>query len=251
MRDYLVQHVKGIRRIVPDQEIPKAYRRDYLAAQAELADEHIEEDLEAERVTALYLMNHYLRVGDANGEWWKAQHSLGSEVFDHLIQKHWNHGPLDQISAWIHSLATDSSIQSCIELGCGVGGLAHRIQDVSGIYLGMDSSFASIALARHLSLGMEYPTTIKIPEDLMAGGVSREIKTPKPKSPSGKIDFIVGDIENLPLVPEDYDVSVALNAIDMLDEPARLPELQAQLVRPGGYVLQSCPYIWSETVAKN
>src|SRR5689334_9580671 len=68
--DYLMTHVKGVSKIVPDQEIPAEFRADFLEAKAELETEHIEEDLEAERVNALYLMNHYLKA-DSKPEWWK------------------------------------------------------------------------------------------------------------------------------------------------------------------------------------
>src|SRR4051812_2864470 len=50
VRNYLLHHAKGIGQVVPDSEIPKEYLRDFKEAKAELQVEHIEEDLEAERV---------------------------------------------------------------------------------------------------------------------------------------------------------------------------------------------------------
>src|SRR3954452_5218662 len=61
VRSYLLSHVKGVSQSVPDSALPKGIQRDFARARAELAEEHIEEDLESERVNALYLMNHYLR----------------------------------------------------------------------------------------------------------------------------------------------------------------------------------------------
>jgi len=251
---YLVHHVKGISRLVPDSDIPKAFRRDYLRAKTEIGSEHIEEDLEAERVTALYLMNHYLSVGDARSpeggsDWWKPAVGESSPLVDDLIRAYWDRGPLVQMTEWLVSRSKQQKMESVIELGCGVGGLALRLRPFVRSYLGVDSSFASIALARHLSLGLPYDRPIRVPADLIAGSVSREVRIPTPPPFDGKIDFVVGDIESLPLAPESYDASVALNAIDMMDDPARLPELQAQLVVPGGVVAQSCPYVWSEGVS--
>src|SRR3954471_16304495 len=55
---YLANHVKGISRLVEDRDIPKACLAGYRKAKAAIQAEHIEEDLEAERVVSLYLMNH-------------------------------------------------------------------------------------------------------------------------------------------------------------------------------------------------
>ena len=114
----------------------------------------------------------------------------------------------------------------------------------------MDSSFASIALGRHLLLGVPYAGKIKIPEDLLKGGVSREIRFPTPEYYDGKADLVVGDLESVPLRSKHWDLSIALNTIDMMDEPALLPKLQHDLLKKGGTAIQSCPYIWHENVAK-
>lgn len=250
---YLVHHVKGISRLVPDSDIPKAFRRDYLQAKSEIESEHIEEDLEAERVTALYLMNHYLSVenppAEMPAEWWRPGAGESSPFLENLIRQYWDQGPLAKMAEWLAARAKTQKMESVIELGCGVGGLAHRVSPFVQTYLGVDSSFASIALARHLSLGLPYDRPIRIPADLLSGSVSRDVRIPAPPALRAGVDFIVGDIESLPLSPESYDAAVALNAIDMMDDPSRLPELQAQLVVSGGVVAQSCPYVWSEGVA--
>ena len=60
VRAYLIHHVKGISDLVPDEEIPKIYQRDFFRAKSQIQTGHIEDDLESKRVMALYLMNHYL-----------------------------------------------------------------------------------------------------------------------------------------------------------------------------------------------
>jgi SAM-dependent methyltransferase len=249
VRDYLCVHVKGISKLVADAEIPKEYRNEYLKVKkewlAEQGSEYIEEDLESERVTSLYLMNHYLRASESR-DWFQAKN--GSPLIENLISEFWDQGPFTHIEKWIRELrAQNLSELSVVELGCGVGGFSRMLKD-SGFYLGVDSSFASIALARHLNLGVPYPHEIKIPGDLIDGAVSRTVEFKPIVNPN--CDFILADLEELPLKTESFDGSVALNAIDMLDEPSKLPRLQFEAVKKDGFAIQSCPYIWHSKTAK-
>jgi SAM-dependent methyltransferase len=254
VRYYLLSHVKGIAQAVLDSEIPREYLADFLEAKAEIQSEHIEEDLEAERVNSLYLMNHYLRVRNSDSSsqspWWKPVSSDGSPLIDSLVRNYWDQGPFAQIKSWVGELTHQGTQQDVIELGCGVGGLALELKDSIRSYLGVDSSFASIALARHIALGVPYRGKIQIPGDLLQGPVSRKIDLPIARSYQGNIDFVVGDIESPPLQSEQWDLAIALNAIDMLDTPSQLPELKLKLLKKNGRAIQSCPYVWHETVAR-
>lgn len=252
---FLLSHVKGILQLVPARELPKEYARELKAAFAELETGHIEDDLEAERVVSLYLMNHYLNSRTGDVSWFKpalAGARKGSPFIASLIREYWEHGPLSRIERMVEERVSRPGGIRIIELGCGVGSLAQRLKKQSAFYLGVDSSFASIALARHLVLGAPYKAEIRIPEDLLHGPVSRKLARPTPERPlkSGRADFVVGELEAAPVVRETWDLSIVLNAIDMLEEPARLPELQRELSAPQGWALQSCPYIWHERVAK-
>ena len=251
---YLLQHVKGISKHVPDSEIPAKFRGEYLEAKEEIEQEHIEEDLEAERVISLYLANHYLDTSGAS--WWQP----GSPLMDSLIREHWDRGPFFEIEKWFarggrgEKEATKStpgsSLKSVVELGCGVGGLFRKLSRHTDRYLGIDSSFASIALARHLNLGAPYSGKTRIPEDLLRGPVTRDVKIAAPAQSGCQADWIVADLDYPPLEHERWDCTIALNTIDMLDEPTDLPKLQASLLKKGGVAIQSCPYIWHEAVAK-
>jgi len=67
---------------------------EFIAARNEIAPEHIEEDLEAERVNALYLLNHYFKVSQAPigavryplmftlacGPWWQPRSGNGKSL---------------------------------------------------------------------------------------------------------------------------------------------------------------------------
>lgn len=255
VRAYLLSHVKGISQIIEDKEIPSEYRREFLDAKAEIQAEHIEEDLEAQRVNALYLMNHYLRVQDVSAEggvpWWSPLAGPASPIIDALIREHWDRGPFAQIEHWVGSLGKGKHPRRhAVELGCGVGGLYIRLKKHLASYLGVDSSFASIALARHLALGMPYRGSIRIPGDLLQGSLSRSVQIAGATSYDGQADFIVGDLENLPLTNAQWDLAIALNAIDMLDQPSQLPRLKYDLLKEKGTAIQSCPYIWHETVSR-
>ncbi len=178
-------------------------------------------------------MTHYLN---------SSQVTSPSPIIQKLLKEHWDHGPFHQINEWV-------SGGNVIELGCGVGGLATLLKPKLKSYLGIDSSFASIALARYLNLGVHYPLSLKVPEDLLHGTLSRELPFVIPSSFDGTVDFVVADFTAPPLLAEHWGTSIALNAIDMMEEPQDLPKAQYALVKKGGFAIQSCPYIWHEIVA--
>lgn len=255
VRGYLLSHVKGILQLVPAGELPREYARELKAAYAELqtGQIHIDDDLEAERVVSLYMMNHYLgsRVGDSS--WFKPSlpsARKGSPFIASLIREYWEHGPLSRIERMVEDRMSGPAGVRILELGCGVGGLAQRLKKRSAFYLGVDSSFASIALARHLALGAPYEGELRIPEDLLMGPVSRRLggKPGGKAIKDGRADFVVGELEATPVVRGAWDLSIVMNAIDMLEKPSRLPELQRELASAQGRVIQSCPYIWHEGV---
>lgn len=242
---YLQFHVKGVSALIEDQDIPQLYREGFLEAKAQIEIGATEEDLESQRINALYFMNHYLRARKTK-PWWKPSSGPASAEIDRLIRNFWDHGPFAKIAEW----TKPAKAQSIIELGCGVGGLAQVLSKKNNAYLGVDSAFASIALARHIYLRAPYSLPIQIPQDLYEGPLTGKVKTPKP-SHAGEVDFVVGELENFPVVREEFDLAIALNAIDMIEDPPQLPQLQHDLVKPGGIAIQSCPYIWHKNVTAN
>lgn len=235
---YLLEHVKGISRYVNEKDIPKKYRASFSEAKRELEVEHIEEDLEAERVTALYIMTHYLPATEVTSP---------SPVLGSLIQQHWDHGPFAKIKEMVAALGNEK--RSMIELGCGVGGLFVALKASLKSYLGLDSSFASVVLARHFALGAPLDKKCLIPNDLLFGAVSREVKIATPSTMPANADFVVCDLADPPVKEKQWQLTAALNVIDMLPEPAALPRLQHALLLPKGVAIQSCPYIWHPEVA--
>jgi SAM-dependent methyltransferase/uncharacterized protein YbaR (Trm112 family) len=248
VRGYLLHHVKGISKFVADEHIPEDIREEYLELKESLEEEHIEEDLESDRVNSLYLMNHYLHTGPGSETWWKPAHGTGSPLLSDLIERYWDQGPLSRVSEWVTPGA------SVVELGCGVGGLCRRLKTKGVNYLGVDSAFLSVLIARHMNLGTPYRGKLSHPFDLLQGNQSRPLGVEPDRGafrdPSCTVDFVVGELESLPLPDCAFEVSISLNAIDMLDEPKGLPEAQKKHLKPGGVAIQSGPYVWHEKVAR-
>ncbi len=242
---YLLHHVKGVSKFVPDNEIPASIRTEFTRARKSIPIEHIEEDLESDRVNALYLMNHYLRVTGSDRPWWKSIPESESPLISSLIETHWDHGPFQTVSRWVPDGTT------VVELGCGVGGLYRELQVKNIRYLGVDSSFLSVLIARHIHSGGPQAGAFGHPGDLLSGNFSKSLMIEKSQNESAsRADFIVGEIDHLPVKHGAFEVSISLNAIDMLDEPAMLPKVQAAVTAPRGIAIQSGPYIWHETVAR-
>jgi hypothetical protein len=53
-----------------------------------------------------------------------------------------------------------------------------------------------------------------------------------------------------PLRDHGFDVSIALNTLDMLEDPTQLPQIQKKHLKQSGVVLQCSPYIWTGKAAK-
>src|SRR6185437_3013504 len=102
--------------------------------------------------------------------WWKGGLSDCSPEIEETIKRFWDVGPFSRIrELW------GSRKESLVELGCGVGGLYVHLHSKVTNYLGVDSSFASIALARSLALGLPHQLDPKekvlVPGDLINGTV--------------------------------------------------------------------------------
>lgn len=244
-RTYILEHAQGIARHVRDSEIPDEWRKEYLRAKFENAEHHhIDESLESDRVNALYLATHFLSARDST--WWKDPDTEQDPLLDALMEKHWDHGPMQRATDWIGALPGVSKNRMIAELGCGTGGLRWKADAHLRLYIGVDSSFSSIAHAR----AMQGLKQIEIPGDLLYGVTSRKVRIQLP-SPRAESDFVVGDLRVPPLVSGSWDCVVSMNTIDMLERPEDLPRVQSTLLKTGGYAIQSSPYVWHPQVAKN
>ncbi|MGZ3658030.1 MAG: class I SAM-dependent methyltransferase, partial [Bdellovibrionota bacterium] len=196
-------------------------------------------------INALYYMNHYLSASKSKKPWWRPGTAFSPEI-NRLITSFWDKGPFSKIAEWTKELKS----RNIVELGCGVGGLAKVIAKTADTYLGVDSAFASIALARYVYLDAPYALPVQIPQDLFQGPLTGKVIPPKHRLKGVHIDFVVGEIEGLPVARGIFDLCVALNTIDMIEDPRQLPRLQFDLLKKGGIAIQSCPYIWHKNVAE-
>lgn len=238
--EVILSHAKGISACVSREDIPKKIRKEFYEIIESLEDEHIEEDLESKRVVSLYLMTHYLKAKDFLTIC--DRYSI-DPLIQSLIKQYWQSGPFQQIETWMNPFSN----HQILELGCGVGGLVRQIKDHSAFYLGVDSSFLSLVLARHLNLGMPCPFELKLPFDLLLGSLSEPFKFDSQTLKNA--DFIMGNIEEVQVKGGFWDNVIALNAIDMLDAPETLPELQYYLLKNKGVAIQTSPYVWHEKVS--
>ncbi len=235
---YILSHIKGIAEIAQDDEIPKSIRKEYISEKKQIETEHIEEDLESKRVNSLYLLNHYFKTSD--NSWWK---NTPPEISE-LIKKYWD----KNLFSYVNQCISKKEIK-VIDLGCNVGGLLHNLEFLPQFYLGIDYSFASIAIARHLNLNTNYPHDFYIPQDLIDGLLNLKLNI-KTKTHKTNCDFVVCDFDYIPTETNYFDLCVAMNTIDMLENPELLPALQFELINKKGIAIQCCPYIWHENIAK-
>lgn len=260
---YVYAHAQGIARHLRSEEVPRYCRTAFVDGRRESdsASNGDQEHLEAERVISLYALNHYLSSNDLNllgSLWWGAPGAI-DPVIANLVRTHWDQGPHAIVRKWLEEGPRGQSQGAVLELGCSVGGmlqvLASSGPNLFSEYLGIDSSFASVVAGRAFCLGLSpdgdpAQMELKYPQDLLNGPFSQKIRRPRQATSDSPADLIVGDALNLPLEPSSFNTVIALNLIDMLDEPERLPPIQAQMLMPRGRSIQGSPYIWSDQAAK-
>jgi SAM-dependent methyltransferase len=241
LENYFFEHIAGISRFVSLKDIPKKLKPTYQAALREyknFEEEHIAEHIESERINALYLITHFAK---------NDQLCFEDLLLKELVEKHWNENPFQKIK---NHLPKNKS--SLLELGCSVGGLLQYVHASLESYLGVDNSFTSVFYARHFNLGVPLHDPFLIPADLIHGAISKTISFKTLSFENHDFDFIVCDLsESNPIKEKKWNFCAALNVIDMLPQPAELPQLQSEVLVNGGIAIQSSPYIWHPTVARN
>lgn len=247
--DYFYEHAKGISTVLPKSAITnfekvsppsaiEAYETG-LSEISELRNQQAgfvwEEDLETERVTHLYLLNHYVPR--------KQLPKNPDPVIEELLAQHWDQSPLALAAQKTHG-------ERVLELGSGVGGLLsklalHKSGSPPKTYLGIDQSFLSTHYARKVSFFSPHGFEVIPPHDLLMKPSKVSPLKGDPISLKGiKADFVVGGIAGCPARENIWDSVIALNALDMVDPPQVLPRTQARLGKKGAEFIQSCPYLW-------
>lgn len=129
-----------------------------------------------------------------------------------------------------------------LDLGCAVGRssfeLARKVPEVVGI----DFSKAFITAAQKLALTGAYPFPLK-----QEGHLTKPVRASAPSQKIRKrVCFRVGDALHLPNLGS-FDLVLAANLLDRVKDPQKLlRKVLPNLVRPGGLLLLTSPYTWSE-----
>ena len=245
--DYLSRHIVGVKEHVALDQVKGSFNtflKEYYSSFNEALNsgeiQMDDESLESERVTTLYWLNHYASANsliELNPDM--------APFMKELVQKYWDCGPLSKVRDFFKAKNLKGSL---IEIGCGTGGLAHKLSDNLSAYLGVDTSYQGVFRARQILKTKQ--NKYKIPTDLINGSLSAMIKGEASERLPLETEFIVADIEADFFKAETWDFTAAFNVIDMLHDPQDLFWVQKKLMKSGGVALQSSPYIWPPEVSK-
>lgn len=131
----------------------------------------------------------------------------------------------------------------CLEAGCSVGRFTFECAGRVAA-LGIDTNLAHLKLAARFQR-QGYVKYMRKTRALGQEEVTASF-TPTP----GAL-FIMADVLNPPLRMETFDFISALNFIDSVHHPlAALGQLDAML-KPGGRLLLSSPYVWDENITRD
>jgi SAM-dependent methyltransferase len=129
-----------------------------------------------------------------------------------------------------------------LDIGCGLGRTTAEVARLGADYvIGLDLSPRMVEEAARL-IDTEGPLPIKL--NLVGGKtVSAEICLGWTLD---NCDFIVSDVQRLPLDEEQFDLILCLNLVDRLPVPRNVVGQMARVLKRGGHVLISDPYDWKE-----
>lgn len=133
-------------------------------------------------------------------------------------------------------------IRRALDLGCAVGRASFEIARKVPEVVGVDFSRAFISTAKKLSargaLAFRLKQEGNLTEPARAVGPSKQIRK--------RVCFRTGDALQLPALGT-FDLVLAANLLDRVKDPKKLlQKVLPSLVRPGGLLLLTSPYTWSE-----
>jgi SAM-dependent methyltransferase/uncharacterized protein YbaR (Trm112 family) len=135
-----------------------------------------------------------------------------------------------------------------LDIGCSVGGVAATAAANGSTALGIDTSFLSIYHARRVNLGT--PNLMSTYRAYAEGDRFTELPLETPCSPDNDIEFIVASATDR-VTTHAYDLICAVNLIDVVPEPGQLLSGLAADIPPGGRMLLTTPYGWSNVPRRN
>ncbi|HEY6433634.1 MAG TPA: methyltransferase domain-containing protein, partial [Acetobacteraceae bacterium] len=132
-------------------------------------------------------------------------------------------------------------VSTALDIGCGTGRTTFDLAAhyPAALLLGIDLNLSLLRLARQALAG-----TVSYPRRRI-GLVYDRRRFPVAPTGAGRVDFWACDALALPFAPGVADLTVALNVLDCVAEPARLLAELAAATRSGGRLLLASPYDWS------
>jgi SAM-dependent methyltransferase/uncharacterized protein YbaR (Trm112 family) len=243
---YLTEHARALRPLAKQGAIPEEYHSALARGTAGSEDEAAEWDLETSRVTAWYLIGHFLQ-STAPSYWWRPGGAAGSQFLEELILRFWHQGPLRVLEEFLQRREPGGKF---LDLGCSVGGGVDLARQYCDVAMGLDSSFTAILTARQVALGPAEGVVAEIPDDRLNGPRSWRVRRRAQVAGTRKIDFVVADVTTPPVKRGTWDIAASLNLLDMVPDPVAFPAIHGSLLVNGGTALHACPYVWPATVAR-
>jgi len=149
----------------------------------------------------------------------------------------------------IAAFTAEAARGSALDLGCATGRLSFELARSYDAVTGIDFS------ARFIQVGVEMQRRGRIRYERQEEGSLTTLQEHALEefgleSVRDKVDFWQGDACNLKSRFSGYDLIVATNLIDRLYEPRTFLERVHERLNPGGYLVLTSPYSWSEEHTK-
>lgn len=133
-----------------------------------------------------------------------------------------------------------------LDVGCGLGRITAEIGTLGAAYvIGLDRSPQMIEeAARIVGMKGSVPINLNLVGDKT---ISAHLTT---NYYLDNVDFLVGDVEQLPIRGEVFDLALSLNLLDRVPDPQRAMAEIARVLKPGGHLIVIHPYQWDDSHAE-
>lgn len=145
--------------------------------------------------------------------------------------------PDGAMAAFRARLATLDPVDSCVELGSGVGAVLPTLAERAQRVVGVDHSLAACLVAARRLRGeaVSYARTV------LAGQTMEAVATAEPH---GNVSVVCADVLDPPLVPGAYERVVSLHTLDVVASPATFLAVLGALAAPHAELVLATPYQW-------
>jgi len=135
----------------------------------------------------------------------------------------------------------------CLDIGCAVGRLSFEMAQKCDFVLGLDNSAAFVQTARELIVHGH--KTLQLPDE---GRLTLTSHLQLPETWSrGNLEFIVADVQALPVRSDLFSSAASLNMVDKVPHPlTHLRESNRVLAPRHAQFLLSDPFSWSDQASR-